>query len=144
MTDKFLLKNKVVFRKVKKSASQIINTGLDVCVKAEAGSSKILETLVQEGGALELQTRAYLDKQFAVARDKIEKARTKASGSLLEKIESSFDKKMSEALGRLNIPASGDFKQLNERITRLSEEVESLEAIAVGKKDANNALKKSL
>lgn len=123
--------------KVKESANQIWLAGLGAYSKAEEEGGKLFDALVQDGERLEAKTRALVDKPLSVAKETVETMRARASGSW-EKVEKTFDLRVSKALHRLNIPTRADVDALYDRVEELSRQVRTVTDIVEKRKGARN------
>ncbi|PCJ45083.1 MAG: poly(hydroxyalkanoate) granule-associated protein [Moraxellaceae bacterium] len=138
-----------VAEKVKESANQIWLAGLGAYAKAEEEGSKLFDNLVHDGEKLETKTRQYIDRgldvakdKIDVAKDKVDEVKAKASGSW-NKVEKAFDQRVSKALKRLNIPTRADVESLEEKISELNDEIESLSKKVNVKKTTKKSGKKA-
>lgn len=123
--------------KVKESANQIWLAGLGAYSKAEEGSNKLFEALVQDGEKLEAKTRALVDKPLNVAKETVESVRARATGSW-EKVEKAFDLRVSKALHRLNIPTRNDVDTLFARVDELTEQLRLVTELVEKRKSTRN------
>ncbi len=124
--------DKQLTEKLKDMASQVWLAGLGAYVKTEKGGGKFFDTLVQEGESLENRTKAVLDRQLTLykeklesVRDKVGQVRGKAMDSL-EKVEKAFDERVAKALIRLNIPTKQSLSILQDNIEDLQVQVQQL------------------
>jgi poly(hydroxyalkanoate) granule-associated protein len=97
---------------IRDSANQIWLAGLGAFAKAQEGSSKLFETLVEEGE--KVQKRA-----TKVAGDKITEVKEQASGTW-GKLERVFEDRVSRALHGLNVPTKKDVDTLAKRVSELT------------------------
>ena len=117
-------------RKVKESASQIWLAGLGAYAVAEKEGSKLFETLVSDGKKLDqltknLTARNVVEQKVALYKERVEEVKDLASHSW-DRIEKSFDERVSGALSRLNIPTKKDVELLQAQVAELSDKLESL------------------
>jgi poly(hydroxyalkanoate) granule-associated protein len=110
-------------RTVQDSAQQIWLAGLGAFAKAQEEGSKVFEALVKEGLDMQRKTQK-------AAQDKITEAANRM-GSLtselgshtfggLDKLESIFEERVSQALGKLGVPTAHDLSALQERMDALT------------------------
>lgn len=110
-------------RTVQDSAQQIWLAGLGAFAKAQEEGSKVFEALVKEGLDMQRKTQK-------AAQDKITEA-ANHMGSLtselgshtfggLDKLESIFEERVSQALGKLGVPTAHDLRALQERMDALT------------------------
>ena len=110
-------------RTVQDSAQQIWLAGLGAFAKAQEEGSKVFEALVKEGLDMQRKTQK-------AAQDKITEAANRM-GSLtselgshtfggLDKLESIFEERVSQALGKLGVPTAHDLRALQDRMDALT------------------------
>ncbi|HVO87162.1 MAG TPA: phasin family protein [Casimicrobiaceae bacterium] len=115
--------------RILESSRQIWLAGLGAFARAQAEGSKVFESLVHQGEALETRTkRAAVDKA-AAARDG---ARAKAkevqaiAGGTWDKLEQVFERRVERALSKLGVHTQSDVQRLTERVEELSVAVNDL------------------
>jgi len=116
---------------VKDSAQQIWLAGLGAFAKAQEEGTKVFDTLVKQGMAIQRKTQA-------VAEDKITDATSRISGmasdiqskasNRWDSLENIFEERVAKALGKLGVPLAQDVKNLAERVDRLDFEIRELKA----------------
>lgn len=114
---------------VKDSAQQIWLAGLGAFSKAQEEGSKVFDTLVKEGLAIQRKTQA-------AAEDKITEATSRMSdmasdiqskaGNRWDKLENIFEERVAKALGKLGVPSARDVSALTERVDLLDQQVSKL------------------
>lgn len=119
---------------VKDSAQQIWLAGLGAFAKAQEEGTKVFDTLVKQGMAIQRKTQA-------VAEDKITEATSRISGvasdiqskagSRWDSLENIFEERVAKALGKLGVPLAQDVATLAERVDRLDHEIRELKASLV-------------
>lgn len=97
---------------IRDSANQIWLAGLGAFAKAQEGSSKLFETLVEEGE--KVQKRA-----TKAAGDTIAEVKEQATGTW-GKLERVFEDRVSQALHGLNVPTKKDVDALSRRVSELT------------------------
>ena len=105
------------------SAQQIWLAGLGAFAKAQHEGSKLFESLVKEGTALEAKTRKFTQAKVDEARGNVESTLGQVrerSQETWDKLEKVFEDRVSRSLKRLGIPGHADIKRLEARIDELS------------------------
>jgi poly(hydroxyalkanoate) granule-associated protein len=114
---------------VKDSAQQIWLAGLGAFSKAQEEGSKVFDTLVKEGLAIQRKTQAAAEEKISDATsrmtDMASDIQSKA-GNRWDKLESIFEDRVAKALGKLGVPLARDVSALAERIDRLDQQVGKL------------------
>ena len=111
------------------SSRHIWLAGLGAFSKAQAGGRKVFDTLVQQGEALEKQTRHMAAETAAAARDvATAKAKEvqKMAGGTWDKLEQVFEDRVARALSKLGVHTQSDVERLSERVDALSDAVNEL------------------
>ncbi|WP_300618104.1 phasin family protein [Dokdonella sp.] len=111
------------------SAQQIWLAGLGAFAKAQSEGSKLFESLVKEGSALDAKTRKFTEAKVDEARGNIEQTLGQVrerSQETWDKLEKVFEDRVSRALGRLGIPSHDELSTLTRRVEELSREVRKL------------------
>jgi len=125
---------------VKDSAQQIWLAGLGAFAKAQEEGTKVFDTLVKQGMAIQRKTQA-------VAEDKMTDATSRISGMATDiqskasnrwdSLENIFEERVAKALGKLGVPLAQDVTALAERVDRFDHEIRELKAsIALASKGA--------
>jgi len=114
---------------VKDSAQQIWLAGLGAFSKAQEEGSKVFDTLVKEGLAIQRKTQANAEEKIndATSRmsDMASDLQSKA-GNRWDKLENIFEERVAKALGKLGVPLARDVSALAERIDLLDQQVSKL------------------
>lgn len=99
-------------------AQQIWLAGLGAFSKVQEQGTKVFETLVKEGLALQRQTQAATEEKIAEANSRISALASgiPAPGLRPDRLETIFEDRVAKALDRLGIPSA---TQMNELIARL-------------------------
>ena len=105
-------------KKGMESAMQIWLAGLGAFVKAQEEGSKLFESLVKEGEAMQARSKK-------TAKSKPKQATGKATETW-DKLEHMFEERVSRALGRLGVPTRTDIEELTKRIEQLDKSVTKL------------------
>ena len=111
------------------SSRHIWLAGLGAFSKAQAGGKRVFDTLVQQGEALEKQTRHMAAETAAAARDvATAKAKEvqKMAGGTWDKLEQVFEDRVARALSKLGVHTQSDVERLSERVDALSDAVNEL------------------
>ena len=116
---------------VKDSAQQIWLAGLGAFAKAQEEGTKVFDTLVKQGMAIQRKTQA-------VAEDKITEATSRVSsvasdiqskaGNRWDSLENIIEERVAKALVKLGVPLAQDVTTLAERVDRLDHEIRELKA----------------
>lgn len=101
------------------SAQQVWLAGLGALGRAQTESSRLFDTLVQEGQTMERNTREFTDRQSEAARSSLEGARGRAFESW-GRIEHAFEDRVQRTLSRMGVPVREDLAELNRRIDELT------------------------
>ena len=110
---------------VMNSAHQIWLAGLGAFARAQSEGSKVFDSLVKEGEAV--QTRA--GKAASAQMTRLGKT---ATGSW-DKLEQVFEERVSKSLNRLGVPTYGDIQALNKHVSELNTNVRQLIKESKGK-----------
>ncbi len=103
------------------SARNVWLAGLGAFAKAQAEGSKVFESLVNEGMAIQRKTQALAEDRMAEASKRMAEMTARAGGGGLPwgRLEGIFEERVARALERLGTPAAQDLLELKERIERL-------------------------
>lgn len=126
-----------VGKTVMDSAQQIWLAGLGAFAKAQSEGTKLFESLVKEGAALDAKTRKFTETKVGEARGNIEQTIGQVrerSQETWDKLEKVFEDRVSRALGRLGIPSHEEISTLSRRVEELSREVRKLGTKPAAKK----------
>ena len=114
---------------VKDSAQQIWLAGLGAFSKAQEEGSKVFDTLVKEGLAIQRKTQSAAEEKLNEAAgrmsDMASDIQSKA-GNRWDKLENIFEERVAKALGKLGVPSARDVSALAERVDLLDEHVRKL------------------
>ena len=111
------------------SSRHIWLAGLGAFSKAQAGGKRVFDTLVQQGEALEKQTRHMAAETAAAARDAATakaKEVQKMAGGTWDKLEQVFEDRVARSLSSLGVPTKKDIETLSKRVAELTEVVQEL------------------
>jgi poly(hydroxyalkanoate) granule-associated protein len=114
---------------VKESAQQIWLAGLGAFAKAQEEGTKVFETLVKEGGSIQMRTRAVAEEKLGEVTGKVTKVAgevSKQATQSWDKLEQVFEQRVERALGRLGVPTSKEVKGLIARVEELNASVQAL------------------
>lgn len=130
---------------VKDSAQQIWLAGLGAFNKAQSEGSKVFETLVKEGVAIQRKTQAVAEEKITEATSKMAGVAngitSKATGQW-DKLETIFEDRVAKALNKLGVPSAKDVEALIARIDELNKSVQKLSQKAPAKAAAKPAAPK--
>ncbi len=114
---------------VKESAQQIWLAGLGAFAKAQEEGTKVFETLVKEGGSIQMRTRAVAEEKLGEVTDKVTKVAgevSKQATQSWDKLEQVFEQRVERALNRLGVPTSKEIQALIARVEELNASVQAL------------------
>lgn len=106
------------------SARQVWLAGLGALARAQQEGSKLFDSLVQEGAALQPQA----SERFAQARSLVQQAAAGWSAKASERLDAVFEERVGKALDRLDVPLGSEVDALVARIEELERAVAALEA----------------
>ena len=116
---------------VKESAQQIWLAGLGAFAKAQEEGTKVFDSLVKEGTAIQRKTQAAAEEKISEATSRMATMATdissRASGQW-DKLENIFEDRVSKALNKLGVPSAKDIEVLIARIDELNRNVSKLSA----------------
>jgi poly(hydroxyalkanoate) granule-associated protein len=130
---------------IKESAQQIWLAGLGAFAKAQEEGSKVFETLVKEGGTIQMRTRAVAEEKLGEVTGKATKVAgeiSKQATQSWDKLEQVFEQRVERALNRLGVPTSKEIQALIARVEELNASVQSLGGKPAAKAPAPRASKK--
>ena len=123
--------------KIMESGQQIWLAGLGAFAKAQEEGSKLYDSLIKEGSALEKITSKYTTAKVSEVRGAVEttvnQVKDRATDTL-SKLEKVFEDRVSGALGALGIPGREELSDLSRKVEELNRLVKGL-----GGKGAVNA-----
>jgi poly(hydroxyalkanoate) granule-associated protein len=131
---------------IKESAQQIWLAGLGAFAKAQEEGSKVFETLVKEGGTIQMRTRAVAEEKLGEVTGKATKVAgeiSKQATQSWDKLEQVFEQRVERALNRLGVPTSKEIQALIARVEELNASVQSLGGKPTAKAPAVRATKKA-
>jgi poly(hydroxyalkanoate) granule-associated protein len=114
---------------VKESAQQIWLAGLGAFAKAQEEGTKVFETLVKEGGSIQMRTRAVAEEKLGEVTGKVTKVAgevSKQATQSWDKLEQVFEQRVERALNRLGVPTSKEIHALIARVEELNASVQAL------------------
>ena len=106
---------------IRESAQKIWLAGLGALAAAEDEGTKLFQRLVEKGEAFEAKGKRQMDE----VKDKVEGAVGKAESSW-EKLSSTVDDKVAEAINRLGVPSRSEINRLTKRVEELTVKVDQL------------------
>jgi poly(hydroxyalkanoate) granule-associated protein len=114
---------------VKESAQQIWLAGLGAFAKAQEEGTKVFETLVKEGGSIQMRTRAVAEEKFGEVTGRVSKVAgevSKQATQSWDKLEQVFEQRVERALNQLGVPTSKEIQALIARVEDLNASVQAL------------------
>jgi poly(hydroxyalkanoate) granule-associated protein len=114
---------------VKESAQQIWLAGLGAFAKAQEEGTKVFETLVKEGGSIQMRTRAVAEEKLGEVTGRVTKVAgevSKQATQSWDKLEQVFEQRVERALNRLGVPTSKEIQALITRVEDLNASVQAL------------------
>jgi poly(hydroxyalkanoate) granule-associated protein len=128
---------------VKASAQQIWLAGMGAFSKAQAEGSKVFEALVKEGQQLQKKTQTVAEEklgdftgQLASRISAMADSVTAKAGQNWDRLESLFEERTAQALGRLGVPTAEEVQALVRRVDALATAVEQLAAAVAAQAQA--------
>ncbi len=116
---------------VQDSASQIWLAGLGAFAKAQGGSSKVFDALIQEGVILQRKTQAVAEVKLSDMADRMSAMAGEVgqrANSQWDKLESIFEQRTKRAMLKLGVPSAKALATLSARVDALAEALRKLEA----------------
>jgi len=114
---------------VKDSAQQIWLAGLGAFSKAQEEGSKVFDTLVKEGLAIQRKTQAAAEVKISEATSRMGDMASdlqSKTGNRWDKLENIFEERVAKALGKLGVPSATQVNALAERVELLDQQVRKL------------------
>ena len=119
---------------VKDSAQQIWLAGLGAFSKAQEEGSKVFDTLVKEGLAIQRKTQAAAEVKMSEATSRMSDMASdlqSKAGNRWDKLENIFEERVAKALGKLGVPSATEVSALAERVELLDQQVRKLNGSSV-------------
>lgn len=115
---------------VKDPAQQIWLAGLGAFSKVQEQGTKVFETLVKEGLALQRQTQAATEEKIAEANSRISALASGIQPPSLrpDRLETIFEDRVAKALDRLGMPSATQMNELIARLDALERRIAQLDA----------------
>lgn len=116
---------------VKDSAQQIWLAGLGAFSKAQEEGTKVFDTLVKQGMAIQRKTQAVAEEKMTEAASRAGSLASDVqprAGPRWDSLENIFEERVAKALSKLGVPVAQEFNALAERIDQLDHEVRALKA----------------
>ncbi len=110
-------------RTVQDSAQQIWLAGLGAFAKAQEEGSKVFEALVKEGLDIQRKTQKAAQEKITEAASRMSSLTSELGSHGLgsfDKLESIFEERVAQALGKLGVPTAHDLRTLQERMDALT------------------------
>ncbi|MDA8522512.1 phasin family protein [Acidovorax sp. NCPPB 4044] len=118
-------------RSARDSAQQVWLAGLGAFAKAQQEGSKVFESLVQEGLALQQRTQTTAQQHLAEAASRVggvaSELGARAAGPWRQ-LESVFEDRVAQALSRLGVPTRQELQALHDRIDALTRALEATQS----------------
>lgn len=105
-------------KKGMESAMQIWLAGVGAFVKAQEEGSKLFESLVKKGEAVQARSKKTAKSKPKQVTDQVTET--------WDKLEHMFEERVSRALSRLGVPTHKDIEELTKRIEQLDKSVTKL------------------
>lgn len=140
-------------RKSKQRVSEIAGqldhvflAGLGALSNAQKKGTETFDALVRDGEKFRKETtkktESLIDEVQGAIRDMSDDAQSKAEGLLdrvrdrskLNKLQSVFDKRVADAMDRLNVPSKNDIDKINKKLNKILRTLESTDDKASAKK----------
>jgi len=136
-------------QKVSEFAEQLEHVwlaGLGALSNAQKKGTETFDALVKQGEKFRKETskktESLIDDVQGALRDMGDEAQTKAEGLLdrvrdrsnLDKLQSVFDKRVADAMDRLNVPSKNDIDTINKKLNKILRSLESKDKPAPAKK----------
>ncbi|MBB1059402.1 phasin family protein [Marilutibacter spongiae] len=110
-------------RGMSESAQQIWLAGVGAFARAQSEGNKLFESLVREGMGFEKTAREAAGHQAEAMREAMEsrvgQARERANETW-KRLETAFESRVAETLGRLGVPTRADIAELNAKLDALA------------------------
>lgn len=120
---------KAIGKKIMEIPEQIWQAGLGAFQKAQEQGSKLFETLVKEGSALEAATTKFTNKRVQEVRGAVESTMNTVkdrAADTWDRLEKVFEDRVSKALGALGIPGRRDLEDLTRQVAELQKAIVDL------------------
>jgi poly(hydroxyalkanoate) granule-associated protein len=127
---------KELAKSVLESSRQIWLAGLGAFSRAQAEGTKLFESLVKQGEAVETKTRRAATDTAAAARSAAQakaKEMQQMAGGTWDKLEKVFEDRVARALSRLGVHTQSDVDRLAARVDALADAVNQLIKASGGK-----------
>lgn len=124
---------KAIGKKIMEIPEQIWQAGLGAFQKAQEQGSKLFETLVKEGSALEAATTKFTNKRVQEVRGAVESTMNTVkdrAADTWDRLEKVFEDRVSKALGALGIPGRRDLEDLTRQVAELQKAIVDLKKSA--------------
>ncbi len=136
-------------QKVNEFAEQmehVFLAGLGALSNAQKKGTETFDALVKQGEKFRKETskktESLIDDVQGAIRDMGDEAQSKAEGLLdrvrdrsrLDKLQSVFDKRVADAMDRLNVPSKNDIDKINKKLNKILRSLEAKDAPAPAKK----------
>lgn len=125
---------KAIGKKIMEIPEQIWQAGLGAFQKAQEQGSKLFETLVKEGSALEAATTKFTAKRVQEVRGAVESTMNTVKDRAVDtwdRLEKVFEERVSRALGALGIPGRRDLEELSKQVAELQKAIVELKKSGV-------------
>lgn len=130
---------KAIGKKIMEIPEQIWQAGLGAFNKAQEQGSKLFETLVKEGSALEAATTKFTSKRVQEVRGAVESTMNTVkdrAADTWDRLEKVFEDRVSKALGALGIPGKRDLEELTRKVAELQKAISELKKSGAGDVEA--------
>jgi len=110
------------------SAHQIWLAGLGAFARAQAEGTKVFDSLVKEGEAVQARAGKAASAQMTRL--------SKNAAGAWDKLEQVFEERVSKSLNRLGVPTYADIQSLSKRVNELNASVQELLKASKAKEEA--------
>jgi len=114
---------------VKDSAQQIWLAGLGAFSKAQEEGSKVFDSLVKEGLAIQRKTQSAAEEKITDVTSRMSDMASdiqSKAGNRWDKLENIFEERVAKALGKLGVPSAKEVNALAARVEHLDKSIKSM------------------
>jgi len=131
---------------VKDSAQQIWLAGLGAFSKAQEEGSKVFDSLVKEGLAIQRKTQSAAEEKITDVTSRMSDMASdiqSKAGNRWDKLENIFEERVAKALGKLGVPSAKEVNALAARVEHLDKSIKSMNSQGAAAKTAARPAAKS-
>lgn len=114
---------------VKDSAQQIWLAGLGAFSKAQEEGSKVFDSLVKEGLAIQRKTQSAAEERITDVTSRMSDMASdiqSKAGNRWDKLENIFEERVAKALSKLGVPSAKEVNALAARVEHLDKNIKSM------------------